>query len=141
MIKAAVIELSASGSTKLIGWEDLASGTVAGVPVGNLTSVAADKSGPVIGASLDDLIKTNEQAMPDLQIETPFTALEFTRYDDGESKLVLRGRSGYGYVVEAGAPDESGDLVWTPLWAGVLTEGPFSLSVPDSGAGTVYRVR
>ncbi|MGO9022206.1 MAG: fibronectin type III domain-containing protein [Syntrophobacteraceae bacterium] len=141
VIKAAVIELSANGSTKLIGWEDLVSGTVAGVPVGNLASVAADKSGPVIGASLDDLIKTNEQAMPKLQIETPLAVLEFTRYDDGESKLVLRGRSGYGYVLEAGAPDESGDLVWTPLWAGVLTEGPLSLSVPGSGAGTVYRVR
>ncbi|MGO9022204.1 MAG: hypothetical protein ACLQVJ_28030 [Syntrophobacteraceae bacterium] len=140
VIKAVVLELS-GGTFRLMGWEDLVSGPVAGVDVGNMASVAADKSGPVTGASLDGLIKTNEQAMPELQIDTPLAVLEFTRYDDGKSKLVLRGRSGYGYVVEAGAQDESGDLIWTPLWAGVLTEGPLSLSVPDSGAGTVYRVR
>ncbi len=134
--------LKASGASfKLLGWENLLSGTVNGVPIGDSASPEVSKAMRESEAKLANLITTDDKTLPELQVETPLVKLEFTRYDDGQSQLKLKGRSGCSYVLEAGAPDENGDLVWKSLWDGVLTNGSLSLPVSDPAAGTVYRVR
>jgi hypothetical protein len=139
-IKMAVLEAS-GGSFKLLGWENLVSGTVNGVPIGDSASAEVRKSVREDEAKLADMIKTDDKTLPGLQVETPLAKLEFTRYDDGESQLVLKGKPGRGYVLEAGSPNENGDVVWESIWTGILSEKSLSLPVRDPAVGTLYRVR
>ena len=139
-IKMGVAKLSGV-SFSLVGWENLVSGTVNGVPIGDPASAAVNKSEHQSEAKLANLIKMDDQTLPEFQVEAPLAKLEFTRYDDGQSQLVLKGGSGNSYLLEAGAPDENGNLVWKSLWEGVLTKDSLSMPVPEPVAGTVYRVR
>lgn len=139
-IKVGVFQVTGT-KARLVGWQDLVSGTVGGFDVTTLVSASARKSGLATGGSPAVLGKTSEKALPQVETQTPSAVLEFTRYDDGESQLALRGKPGCSYVIEAGAPDENGGRIWMPVWTGELTENVLSLSVPNPGPGMLFRAR
>jgi hypothetical protein len=134
VIKVAVYR-SVGSALKLVGWDELDSGTVGGQDIREMD--AMDTSGLSLlavstpahaAAAAYDSSAAAVSGVSELALE----ALELT---DGQPCLRLSGLPDREYVIEVGDETEEG-VHWEPYWIGTLPGG--ELVIPVAG-GTQFR--